>query len=253
MFGTVQGIMKKIFLSKIRLSWYFIFFVAFYFLILGVLPRVTFEGSALTLFSVNSFLYGFYIAPILSSQKARIDELHKIVRSEANAVFAMALLIKKLPNSTRLEIRKQLDEYLEACASGKLKKAEKEYEDILSVCVAYKGASKDTIEKLLGLIVANQQNRTNLALQLNNKVYSNEWMIMMVLFSITLIFVVLIDAGDMMSIRVVTALLATGISMLMLNLAKLNSLTHKKARQMWQPFRTLSRTSYYRIDEHQDD
>ena len=245
--------MKKFLLTKIRLSWYFMFFIAFYFLILGVLPRVKFESAALTLFSVNSFLYGFYIAPVLSAQKSRIDELHKIVRAEANALFTMMLLTKNMPKSLRAEVRKQFDEYIQACADNKLKKAEKEYEDIISFCITYKGASKDNVEKLLAQVVSNQQNRTNFYLQMGNKVYSNEWMIMLVLFSITLTFVLLIDAGQMLSIRVVTALLCTGISMLMLNLVKLNSLTHKKAKQIWVPFTTLLHTNYYRIDESLED
>jgi len=229
------------------------FFIVFYFLILGVLPRVKFESAALTLFSVNSFLYGFYISPVLSAQKARIDELHKIVRAEANAIFTMILLTKNMPKELRKGIRTQFNEYVEACAAGKLKRAEKEYEDIITFCLSHKGASKDAVATLLSQVVANQQNRTNFYLQMGNKVYSNEWMIMLVLFSITLTFILLIDAGQMLSIRIVTALLCTGISMLMLNLLKLNSLTHKKAKQIWAPFNTLLQTKYYRMDEQTDE
>lgn len=244
--------MKKLLLTKIRLSWYFIFFIIFYFMLLGMLPRVKFESAALTLFSVNSFLYGFYIAPVLSAQKARIDELHKIVRAEANVLFTIMLAVKKLPLTVRSKLRKEFDEYVRSCCENKLKKSEKEYEDLITYCIAYKGASKDSVEKILSMLVANQQNRTNINLQINNAVYSNEWMIMLVLFSITLIFVLLIDAGNMISIRIVTALLCTGLSMLMLNLVKLNTLTHKKAKQIWLPFQTLVSTNYYRIDEHKD-
>jgi intergrase/recombinase len=190
---------------------------------------------------------------VLSAQKARIDELHKIVRAEANALFTMMLLTKNMPKSLRSTFRKEFNEYIQACAGNKLKKAEKEYEDIISFCISHKGASKDTVDKLLAQVVANQQNRTNFYLQMGNKVYSNEWMIMCVLFSITLTFVLLIDAGEMLSIRVVTALLCTGISMLMLNLVKLNSLTHKKAKQIWAPFITLMKTNYYRIDEQPEE
>lgn len=245
--------MKKLLLKKIRLSWYFCFFVLFYFLLLSILPRMQFESAVLTLFSVNSFLYGFYISPILSAQKNRIDELHKIVRAEANAIFTMALTTKHLPKTLRNRVQLDFDEYVRACANNKLKKAEKEYEDLITFCLTYKGSSKERVEKLLEQLVANQQNRTNFSLQMGNKVYSNEWMIMTVLFSITLTFVLLIDTGEMLSVRVVTALLCTGISMLMLNLVKLNSLTHKKAKQIWAPFNTLLETRYYRTDEHGDE
>jgi hypothetical protein len=71
---------------------------------------------------------------------------------------------------------------------------------------------------------------------------------MLVLFSITLTFILLIDTGSVIAIRVVTALLATGLTMLMINLIKLNTLTHKKARSVWEPLKTLIETRYYRID-----
>ncbi len=245
--------MKNFLLRKVRLSWYFIFFLATYFLLLGIIPRVTFESAALTLFSVNSFLYGFYIAPVLSAQKTRIDELHKVVRAEANAIFTMVLYIKKFPKSLRSRFQEQFDQYLTSCTANKLKRAEQIYEDLITHCITYRGSSKAEVDTLLGYLVANQQNRTNFYLQMGNKVYSNEWMIMGVLFSITLIFILLIDAGDMVSIRVVTALLCAGISMLMLSLVKLNSLTHKKAKLIWAPFKTLAETRYYRIDDQEDE
>jgi len=223
-------------------------FVVFYFVVLSLLPRVKFESAALTLFSVNSFLYGFYISPVLGAQKARIEELHRIVRGEANAVFSMVLFVKRFPQKIRAELKAMFTDYLEMSAASDQAKAEDAYEKLISFCVDYKGSEKDDIEKLLEKIVANQQNRTNFSMQINNKVYSNEWMIMLVLFSITLTFVLLIDTGDALGIRLVTALLCTGLTMLMVNLVKLNTLTHKKARQVWAPLKTLISTRYYRID-----
>ncbi len=225
------------------------FFVVFYFLLLEVLPRVKFESSALTLFSVNSFLYGFYISPVLSAQKARIEELHRIVRAEANAIFTMVLNTKKLPKSLRSNVQSKFDTYIKHCASNELKQAESVYEDLITFCLNYKGENQEKVDTLLEKLVANQQNRTNFYLQINNRVYSNEWMIMLVLFTITLTFVLLIDTGNGFMIQLVTALLSTGLSMLMINLVKLNTLTHKKARQVWAPFLTLMETRYYRIDE----
>lgn len=241
--------MKKLLLTKIRLSWYFCFFFLLYLMLLYLLPRLKFESAALTLFSVNSFLYGFYISPVLAAQKNRIDELHKIVRAEANALFTMALKTKDMHKSLRSQLQKEFDQYLTACSKGLLKQAESEYEDLITFCISYKGDQKDKVEALLSLLVANQQNRTNFYLQMGNKVYSNEWMIMTVLFSITLSFILLIDTGSSVVTKIVTALLCTGISMLMLNLIKLNSLSHKKAKQVWKPFITLLETRYYRIDD----
>lgn len=83
-------------LLKIRLSLFFWIFFILYVSILFLVPSVKFDSGALTLFSVNSFLYGFYIAPILSVQKSRIEELHRVVRAEANSLFVMALSSKKI-------------------------------------------------------------------------------------------------------------------------------------------------------------
>lgn len=240
--------MKTLLLNKIRLSWYFLFFFIVYFVILGFLPRHKFDAAALTLFSVNSFLYGFYISPILNAQKNRIEELHKIVRAESNAIFTIMLSIKKFPPELRNQIQEMFSVYLKHSATGKFKVAEADYEKIISFCLDYKGKEQERVDKLLEKIVANQQNRTNFSMQMGNKVYSNEWMIMAVLFSVTLSFVLLLDTGTGLLVRVVTALIATGLSMLIFILIKLSTLTHKKAKQVWEPFKTLLTTHYYRID-----
>lgn len=240
--------MKNLLLKRIRLSWYFILLFTLYFIALNYLPRVTFESSVLALFSVNSFLYGFYISPVLGAQKARIEDLHRIVRSEANALFGIALFTKKLNTDDKAAVRKLLNDYLHAYGAANISLSEKKYEALISLCAEYSGKDEDKLTALLEKLVANQQNRTNLHMQLGNKVYSNEWMIMSVLFSITLIFILLIDTGTSLWVQIVTALLCTGLSMLMLSLVKLSSLTHKKAQQIWEPFKTLRSTHYYRID-----
>lgn len=241
--------MKNFLLNKIRLSYYFwilfvIFIVTFMFL-----PTYEFSGAILTLFSVNSFLYGFYISPILNGQKARIDELHKIIRSEANALFGMQLKIKKLPTKLRNELQAMVVKYTTTKVQGKKKEfAEKEYEDLITFCVEYKGDSQTDVDKILDLLVANQQNRTQFMMQMLSRVYSNEWMVMMILFSITLGVVMLMDVGRDIIMTVIKALLCTGLSMLMVILVKLNTLTHKKAKQMWGPLNKLVETHFYKID-----
>ncbi len=240
--------MKKLLLERIRLSWYFAGFFVLFLGLLSVLPHQTFTSGALTLFSVNSFLYGFYISPVLSAQKARIEEMHRIVRSEANAMFAMALATKDLPDTLRNDLQAMLQTYMKATISDRQKTGEEMYETLITFCVKYKGHHAEAIDKLLDKLVANQQNRTGLSMQLSNKVFGNEWMIMLVLFSITLTFILLIDTGDATIYKVVTALLATGLTMLVVNLVKLNTLTHKKAKQIWQPFTKLIDSHFYRLD-----
>jgi hypothetical protein len=125
---------------------------------------------------------------------------------------------------------------------------EAKYEALITYCLDYKGKHQDQIDKLLEKLVANQQNRTNFAMQMSNKVYSNEWTIMGILFSVTLLFIILLDAGDGYFYQLLAALLCTGLSMLLLILVKMSTLTHKKAKQIWNPYKKLIESHFYRID-----
>lgn len=242
--------MKEFLLQRIRLSAYF-WILLFVFTTLALsLPRQKFSSGALALFSVNSFLYGFYIAPILSAQKGRIEDLHRIVRSEANAVFAMALYTKKLPEELRNHIQEMLLNYINAIIrQRKASGGEPQYERLITFCIDYKGHHKDDVMKLLDKLVANQQNRTNFAMQMQNPVFTNEWSIMLVLFSITLGFVITMDAGDSFGYKLLAALLCTGLTMLLIILIKLSTLTHKKARGIWTPYKKLIDSRFYRIED----
>lgn len=239
----------KFLLTKIRLTSYFVFFLAVYLLLAWLLPKQKFDSGALTLFSVNSFLYGFYIAPILGSQKSRIEELHRTVRSEANELFALALSLKKLPTQLRNKLQKELIEYIDVSSKQQtVAQGEKEYEDLISFCVEYKGEEEEEVAKFLDKLVANQKNRTQFSMLMGNKVFSNEWIIILMLFGITLGFVLLLDVSSSPVLLAVKALLCTGLTMLLVILAKLSTLTHKKARQIWDPLKKLQSSNFYRID-----
>lgn len=240
--------MRDLLLLKIRLSWYFVIFFVGYLSLSYLVPHQKFDSAALTLFSVNSFLYGFYISPIVSAQKGRIEELHRIIRSEANAIFAMVLSTKDLPKHLRNSLQDRFIDYIHRTVSGKHLGGEKAYEDLISYCIAYDGPEKKEIEALLDKVVANQQNRTMFNMQISNKVYSNEWVIMLMLFSITLLFILFLQTSDGLMYHVVTALLCTGLTMLLVILVKLSTLTHKKARQVWEPLQKLVDSHFYRID-----
>lgn len=240
--------MQELLLKKIRLSWYFVIFFVFYTFLAVLLPRQKFEGGALTLFSVNSFLYGFYISPILSAQKGRIEDLHKIVREEANALFAMVLATKNLPEELRNKLQEMFRIYIRNNINYRHAAAEKDYESLITFCLDYKGTEKKAVDDMLDKLVANQKNRTMFSMQIANKVFSNEWMIMLMLFSITLTFILILDTGSGLILRFVTALLCTGLTMLLVILVKLSTLTHKKAKQVWLPLQKLAESHFYRID-----
>jgi len=236
-------------LLKIRLSWFFFIFLGLFLGLSYVLHGMAFTPAALTLFSINSFLYGFYISPVLGAQKARIEDLAKTIRAEANALFDILLKTKKLPPVSRNLIQEMCEDYLSASFRQRCPaEGEHEYERIISYCLDYKGKDPETIEKILGVLVANQANRSQLAMQLGNKVFSNEWWIMLVLFSITLGFVLFLDVRDNLLMHFIKALLCTGLAMLMINLLKLSTLTHKKAKQIWAPLDKLKTSRFHRFD-----
>lgn len=242
-------LMRNFLLYKVRLSTYFWFFLLFYLLITYIVPVYKFDSGTLTLFSVNSFLYGFYISPILAMQKARIDSLHQVIRSEANSLFDLALSLKHIAPEMRHNILNKLNQYVIAKMKDKnINKGEKEYESLITYVVNYNGKEKDEVEKVLAKIVANQKNRTDFSMHYGNKVFSNEWHIVAVLFSITLGFIITINSSDIFILHLVRALLCTGLTMLIVNLIKLNTLSHKKALQMWAPLKKLIDTNYYRMD-----
>ncbi len=241
--------MKKILLNKIRLSYYFVILFCIFATIVVFVPHVKFDSGALTLFSVNSFLYGFYISPILGAQKTRVEELHKIVRLESSAIFAMVIGLAKMPKALRESIKDMFVDYLKSCVKQrKPGEGEEKYEALIAFCLNYKGLYKEDIDKLLDKIVSNQSNRTNFAMQMNNKVFSNEWMIVMMLFTVTLSFILLLDTGDNFIYKILAALLSTSLGMLLVILAKMTTLTHKKAKQIWDPYKKLIKTRFYRID-----
>lgn len=236
-------------LLNLRLSWFFFGFLALFSVASFTLPRLDLSGQALALFSVNSFLYGFYISPILTAQKQRIDELSKAIRAEANALFGVLILTKKLPRRSRNIVQDLIEDYLAASfRQRKPAEGEDEYERLIGYCLDYSGVAPETIDKILAGLVANQQNRSQLAMQLGNRVFSNEWWIMLVLFSITMLFVLCLDTPNEVMAHVVKPLLCTGLSMLMINLLKLSTLTHKKAKLIWRPLDTLKTSRFRRID-----
>jgi hypothetical protein len=237
-------------LKKIRLSWFFFGFFSLFLLAQEMWITVrTFDAGSLTLFSVNSFLYGFYISPVLGAQKTRIEELAKIIRAEANALFEMLLRTKKLSSGTRDKVQDMFEAYIHACLrQRKVAEGEEQYEKLIGYCLSYDGKDKETIEKILNNLIVNQANRSNLAMQLRNRVFSNEWWIMLVLFSITLGFILFMNVGTDFTMHVVKALLCTGLTMLMINLLKLSTLTHKKAKNLWDPMQKLLESRFYRID-----
>lgn len=234
-------------LLKIRLSYWYVFLLAYFLGLAIFLPKLTFGGAQLTLFSVNSFLYGFYLAPLLAGQKGRIDELSKIVRNEAIALFTIRLKTRSLNDTEQNEFKKLEHAYIQSSLGKDTKKREQAYEAMIAYCLDYKGKNDETVRAVLDKLIENQQNRTQMSMQMNNYIFSHEWIILMVLFSITLTFVLLMDTGNGLFVEILAGLLCAGLAMLLIMLAKLSTLLHKKAKHIWDPLRELLDSNYRRV------
>lgn len=243
--------MSHFLLDRVRLSYYYpTLFVGYSTIILSV-QHIQLTSGQLALFSVNSFLLAFYLAPIMSAQKTRVDELSKAIRNEAIAFFNIAIQSQQLSPATKREVKSSARSYLKMCVrSRKIAEGEKEYEKLLRFCIDFEGKKpdKETIRKIQDILIANQQNRSQLSVQLQSGVFAHEWFVLLVLASITVSYVVLIDFGGFPLLSIVAALLCTGLTLLLLILAKLNALTHKKAKLIWTPFDHLLETDFRHID-----
>jgi hypothetical protein len=236
-------------LKHVRLTYYYpVLFVVFLAVILNV-HKIAMSGGPLTLFSVNSFLLAFYLGPIMSGQKQRIDDLSKTVRAEAIAFLNITVHDRDLSPTHRDELRKLIRQYLSACAhSHRPDEGEREYERLIAYCLEIEGRDEGNVQKIIDALVANQQNRGQLSTLMRAAVYSHEWVVLLVLFTITISYIALIDYGGSMLLNVVAALLCAGLTLLLLILQKLNSLTHKRAKQVWTPFDRLLSSNLKQID-----
>jgi ABC-type multidrug transport system fused ATPase/permease subunit len=246
---------NNFFLTKIRLSWYFILFFVIAIILRLVLPHNELDSLSLGVFSVSSFLFGFIVTPLLDGQRRRIERMHKITRTEANALFAVMVLARPLPKELKNQLRERISAYIKLVIAGEVVKAEKAYEELLDFCTSYRGKYAEimndigTINSILEKLIENQQNRSDYNMQVENKIFSNEWMVVLVLFVITLGFTITIYVGGNIVLNIAISLLSTALCMLIINLVKMSTLTHKKAKLVWEPFKTLIESDYYRIDE----
>jgi hypothetical protein len=88
------------------------------------------------------------------------------------------------------------------------------------------------------------QHRDTLSALYNDKVYSNEWITALVLFLINIFFVVQINYGRSVLFNAMAAALCASLSMLMFILLKYSTLTHKDAKQIWQPIKVVLRRNF---------
>jgi len=232
--------LKHFLLNKVRLSQYLVVFIVGFFILSLVLSKIELQGAALTLFSVNSFLYGFYISPIISAQRARIDQLHRLVVIEVNKLQEIAQYSLRTEPEYQSQVAEALNLYRHAAKVGGANSGQEEFDNLVAVIVGYKGENKDPHKEMLKSVFYAQQNRAEIKLLVEGRVYSNEWIVMSILFAITIAFILLMTLPDIAWLQIIPAILCAGLSMLIIILIKMSTLTHKKAKTIWTPLREMS-------------
>lgn len=230
-------------IAKVRLSHWFIIIFILFIVTTIFMPTVKLDSAVLTLFSVNSFLYGFYVSPIINYQKSRIDELHKLVRQETNSLFDIAISLKPLKKSQKEVYKKLISDYISYMSTKEYGRAEQAYEAIITESLS----NGDTV--ITTKLIANQQNRTMINMWLNTPVYSNEWLIMLILFSVTTGLILVMDKPSSLIVSIITAAICSGLTLLIISLLKYSNLTHKKAKTIWASAINLKKSEYHKIFE----
>ena len=230
---------KYLLLNRIRLTHYLIIFTVIFFIVSLFLPKIELQGAALTLFSVNSFLYGFYISPIISAQRLRIDQLHRLVAVEVNKLEEIVQYSRRMEPEFQAKVLDALEVYRHKAAKGGARVGETEFVELSTIVVAYDGEKKDPHKEMMKSVFAAQQNRAEIRLLVESKVYSNEWIVMAILFTITIAFILFTRLPDIALLQIIPAVLCAGLSMLIVILIKMSTLTHKRAKTIWQPLHEL--------------
>ncbi len=227
-------------LLKIRISIIGLTLLAFYLVLLQISPQLKLTPGQLALFSVNSFLFGYYFAPMLSAQKARVAALITAVRQEEMAVLDILTQSHLLSKSARHHLKVKLRVYLESVIGNTKVRADNPYYDeLLYYTKKATGEDETVMNVIYDRVAKTQANRDTMNNLFASKVYSHEWLVGSVLFAITLFFALQTDYNHLWFFSIMLAILCTGLSLLMVILVKFATLTHKEAKRMWVPLNEL--------------
>ncbi len=225
---------------NIRLSYLYPSLFVLFVVVLTYINHIQLTPGQLALFSVNTFLFGFYFSPILNGQKARVDSLAKTVRKETMMILDVLAQSHLLPANVRHELKVKLKAYIESIAGDSSIQADNPYYDELLRFTKQADYKDDPVmNNIYNQVSKTQENRDELNNLYQSKLYSHEWLVLLVLFSVTLFFVLQTDYGNVLFFRLLLAILCTGFTLLMVILVKYATLTHKQAKRIWVPLLDL--------------
>lgn len=220
---------------KRRLSLYLPIFFIVILVLIYKLPRITSTAVDLAVFAIATMLLGLYLGYVLAGLHRRMDKLTRTVQNEALTVYKVSVLAKDLPAELEQQIMQHLIDYLKHKNHNLDTSAgQEDYQALLELCQGAK--SKDVTAQIHQLLVDNQLNRSRSAVGLRSRVFSHEWMIMYVLYIVSLSFLLTAGYGGQWLVKFAAALLGACLGVGLMIVWKLSNLSHKKAWQIWEPY-----------------
>lgn len=227
-------------LLGIRLSVMAALLFGMFIVLFAFLKQQTLTAGQLALFSVNSFLFGYYFNPLLGRAEDRVASLNRATREEAMQLQDVLADAHMLSDKARHQLKVRLKVYLHSIIGNTQLGADNiYYDEILYWAKQTKGEDPGTLDGIYGKISSTQDNRDTMANLFATKIYSHEWLVAGVLFLITVYFAVQTEFGGSLFFELMLAVLCTGLCMLMAILIKYATLTHKEAKRMWDPLKEL--------------
>lgn len=221
------------------------FLLIFFLVLIYFLKPIKMTSGQLALFSVNSFLFGYYFSPLLSAQKSRVASLITTARQEEMAVLDILTQSHLLSKSVRHKLKVKLRVYLRSIVgNNKLTADNTYYDEILHYTKQAKGEDAQVMNLVYDRMAKTQTNRDTMNNLFASKVYNHEWLVASVLFGFTLFFALQTDFGHSVLFGVMLAILCTGLSLLMVIMIKFATLTHKEAKRMWLPLIDLMKNHF---------
>lgn len=236
-------------LLKIRLTYIYPSLFVIFMIILSTIEPDKLTAGQLALYSVNTFLFGFYFSPLLSAQKGRVDSLNKAVRQEVMTILDILTQSHLLKADARHDLKIRLKVYIDSInRNSNISPDNIYYDELLHFTKQDKFKKDSVMDVIYGRVAKTQENRDSIQNLLASKVFSHEWLVVAVLFSVTIYFVMQTDYNGLLFFQVLLAILCTGISLMLVILLKYATLTHKHAKRMWKPLDELIKNHFEDVD-----
>jgi hypothetical protein len=234
-------------LLNIRLSYIYPSLFIIFLAVLSFIKPTHLTAGQLALYSVNTFLFGFYFNPILNAQKSRVESLNKAVRQETMTILDILGQSHLLKPNVRHALKVRLKAYVKSILENTRVGADNPYYDeMLRFTKDDKFKGDSVMDTIYTRVSKTQENRDALNNLFSLGMFMHEWLVVGVLYAVTTYFVLQTDYGNVLFFRVLLAILSTGIALMMVILLKYATLTHKQAKRMWRPLHDL-------MDGHLDD